>query len=360
MASHSEIGLKLLHKAWGASVQSASSPDSHLAELADRVFGGSETGYKKAIVIQAAGKAADPELDAQAMQKGERSAGSWDAREFAKQTFVKWNLAVNAPFSHSTDPYVSNPYRVLRFDESQRSQRQKKLEFDSALGVLEYLNRTNDAAEAFENLVEVLRGLRRWIADKDVAYPLPLRASMPSVMEAIKTFLSLKSGGSRLQATVAALISSLSAAGFQIAEIASAHVNASDKSSQRAGDISYAADDRIAAVEVKDKPLTQDELQASIDKARVASVTDLLFVIRSDTLLSSDLPASDLERLVDDQFSSGLNVYVESFADFSRICLALIGEAGRRKFLEEVGKSLPDQGADISHKWDWAGIVKSL
>jgi len=165
MPSHAETGLELLRKAWAIQMSDTAESTSDLAKFVDDVFHGTEAGYKKAIIIQAAGKAADSLLDAQSMQKGEGAAGSWDAREFAKQSLVKWNLESNQPFSHSADPYVSNPYRIPRFDESQRSQRKKPAEFDAALAVLERLNATSDPLVAFGNLVETMHGLRRWIAD---------------------------------------------------------------------------------------------------------------------------------------------------------------------------------------------------
>lgn len=360
MSSHAEIGLELLSKAWAMQPSAPAEFSTDLGKLADAVFQGKEAGYKKAIIVQAAGKAADPKLDAQAMQKGEGAPGSWDAREFAKQSFVNWNIEANEPFSHSADPYVSNPYRVLRFDEGQRSQRKNKEEFDAALLVLQYLNSTSKPDVAFANLVQILFGLRRWIADKTVAYPLPQRASLDAIILAITEFLASKSGGTRLQAVVAALIVSLASAGFRISEVTSAHINSSDASGRKAGDVSFSLAERASAVEVKDRPLSRDELLASIAKARVASITDLLFVVRSKNVLNSDLTETDLAQIFSNQFSSGLNLYVEKFSSFSRICLTLIGEAGRRTFLEEVGKSLSEQGADISHKWDWAAIVKAL
>lgn len=360
MASHSESGLSLLSQAWELSASPDHGAASPFATLVDAVFQGREAGYKKAIIIQAAGKAANPQLDAQAMQKGDGNPGSWDAREFAKQSFVRWNLAANEPFSHSADPYVSNPYRIPRFDEGQRFQRRNKPDFDAALAVLQHLNATEDADVAFGNLVEILRGLRRWIADKDVAYPIPNRASLRDVTGALDRFLGERSGGSRLQAVVAAIIESLAAAGFTITDISSAHVNSSDVSGQRAGDVSFVADNRIFAVEVKDRPLTRDEFEASIAKSRVAATTDLLFVIRATKLLDAGLSSADLEGIIARQFSSGLNIYVEDFVEFSRVCLTLIGEQGRRTFLEAVGRSLSVQAADIAHKWAWADIVKAI
>ncbi|MBN9787282.1 hypothetical protein DMP17_01555 [Pseudonocardia sp. TMWB2A] len=361
MTSHIQKGLELLHKAWSEiSGDDIVEVDPSFAELVDNVFSGTETGYKKAIIIQAAGKAADPSLDAQSMQKGDGTENSWDAREFAKQTFVPWNQSVNEPFTHSADPYVSNPYRVPRFDVSQRSQRQKKGEFDFALSVLEHLNTTDSDDKAYTNLVQILLGLKRWIADKDVNYPLPNRASLSKITEATAEFLNVKSGGTRLQAVVAALFQTLANAGFQIVDIASAHVNSADSSAKKAGDVSFQSAAANFAAEVKDRPLNEAEVIASINKARIANISDLMFIVRARRPFEKESELAMFEDICTTQFSSGLNIYLEKFEDFSRVCLSLVGEDGRRTFLEEVGNSLSSQKADISHKWAWSKIVKAL
>ena len=173
-------GKVLLDEAWARALEAEGDFvfRADLAEAADRVFSGTEAGYKKAIVIQATGKAADPSLDAQAMQKGAGLERSWDAREFAKSVFVPWNQAAETPFGHAADPYVSHPYRIPRFELSVRGQRKKPLEFDAALVVLEQLESTKEGKRAFENLVEIVYALRRFIADRAVSYPLPNRASL--------------------------------------------------------------------------------------------------------------------------------------------------------------------------------------
>lgn len=361
MTSHAEIGLKLLRKAWlEANDDLSFEVDKDFAVLVDSVFDGQETGYKKAIIIQAAGKAADPLLDAQAMQKGSGSDQSWDAREFAKQVFVKWNLDAKEPFTHSGDPYVSNPYRIPRFDETQRAQRRRRVEFDNTLLVLEQLNATDDAKKAYTNLVEILLGLKRWIADKDVNYPLPKRASLDDTIRAVDLFLTVKSGGSRLQAVVAAMFKSLAISGFQILDIASGHVNSADKSSKKAGDVTFQRQDSSFAAEVKDRPLNEAEVSASIDKARVAAASDLMFIVRANSPFEPGFSEDEFAAICSAQFSSGLNVYLQNFDNFASVSLSLIGEEGRRSFLEEVGNSLADQKADISHKWAWSDIVTAL
>lgn len=361
MTSHAEKGLDLIHKAWSeANGELTFEVDKAFAAIVDAVFDATETGYKKAIIIQAAGKAADPSLDAQAMQKGDGTENSWDAREFAKQVFVKWNQDANEPFSHSGDPYVSNPYRVPRFDETQRLQRKRPVEFDKTLLVLEHLNATDDVEKAYCNLVEILLGLKRWIADKDVKYPLPKRASLKQTLKAVDEFLAAKSGGTRLQAVVAAMFQTLSSAGLQIVDVASGHVNSADTSAKKAGDVTFSTDTASFAAEVKDRPLNEAEVMASVNKARIADASDLMFIVRAKNLFDSGFDGDAFDAICVSQFSSGLNIYLERFENFSRVCLSLVGEDGRRSFLEEVGNSLAEQNAEISHKWAWSNIVKAL
>lgn len=355
-------GRSLLDKAWQIALESQGDfvTSRDLSAAADKVFSGSEAGYRKAIVIQAAGKAADPGLDAQAMQKGAGLERSWDAREFAKSAFVPWNRSAGEPFSHAADPYVSHPYRVPRFDSSVRGQRQKPLEFDAALDVLEQLETASDEAQAFENLVEVLYALRRFIAHRTVSYPLPNRASLTDTEACVGRFVTPKSGGARLQAIVYALFRALKSQGMSYSNITSRHVNASDTSSQSAGDISLEVDGIKFAMEVKDRPLSRAEFDAAIEKCRVAQIRELLFVVRANNLLETSFTDAEFDFESGRQFSSGLNIYIESFGALARTVLSLIGENGRRAFLEAVGQALSEQNADITHRWDWAAQVKAI
>lgn len=355
-------GLNRLRCAWKIALVDppVATRNAALGQACDAVFCGGEAGYKKAIVIQAAGKSADFLLDAQAMQKGVGSPGSWDAREFAKQVFVLWSNESQNPLGHSSDPYVSNPYRVARFDASVRSQRKRPAEFDAAVLVLQMLNEAKSPSVAFRNLVEVMIALRRFIADRTVDYPLPNRANLVATLSCVEAFVASKSGGTRLQAVVLALFSTLQRVGLSYTDLYSRHVNASDASAITAGDITFNLDTASFAVEVKDRALDAAEFSATIEKCRVASVAELVFVIRASNLLAPDMPLAEFERQRDEQFSSGLNLYLEPFGRLCETVLTLVGERGRRVFLENVGAALATQNADVTHKWAWAALVKSI
>ena len=354
-------GFALLRTAWAEALAREQTESQHfLASRVDAVFQASTGSYGKAAIVQSLGKATDVSLDALSVQKGADDESAWDARTFARATFVAWNEEANRPFSHAADPYVSNPLRIPRFDDSALQKARDKTGFVALVDLLEEINKTVDRNTAFDNLVEILVGLRRYLADKSVEYPLPMRASMINVLAATDQYLSDRSGGARLQAVVAALFKCLADSGFKFQDVVAGHINASDSSMRRGGDVEFQGMGGKFGVEVKDRSLSKDEFLASVEKARIAGVSDLMFVIRSDRPLEDDLSEEYFENAISRQFSSGLNIYLEDFSDFSRLTLSLIGEIGRHLFLKEVGEALEAQSVQIGHKWAWASIVKAL
>ncbi|WOE74570.1 restriction endonuclease, SacI family [Alterisphingorhabdus coralli] len=356
-----EIGIAILRRAWSDALASEKlDSTSKIANDIDTVFNANTGSYGKAAIVQTLGKASDLSLDALAVQKGGEDETAWDARTFARGTFVEWNEEANRPFAHSSDPYVSNPLRIRRFDSNARSKARDKAGFDALVNILEEVNQAETSEGAYDYVFEVLLGLRRYLADKSVEYPLPKRASLKNVLEATDGYLAERSGGARLQAIVAALFSCLSEAGLKISDVTTAHINSPDAGASRGGDVEFRGFDGGFTIEVKDRPLSRDDFLASIEKARIAEISDLMFVVRSGHILGKGLDESFLTSETSRQFSSGLNLYIESFDNFARIALSLIGESGRRTFLQKVGEALELQSADISHKWAWAKIVKLL
>lgn len=328
----------------------------------DFVFQSSEVGYRKAIIIQTAGRAADLSLDALAFQKGIGEPGSWDAREFAKRVFVPWNSAMGSPLGSAADPYVSNQFRVLRFDAAVRSQRKSKDVFDATVRILEQANAAQTAKEVEAILVEVLLGLRRFLNNRSYEYPLPQRSSLDDTLACISRFLGVASGGTRLQAVTLALFQELTEFGVGLEDLRSGHVNSADAAGGGAGDIEFGLKNRQSAIEAKDRPLTFAEVEASVEKCRISRKDELIFVVnrQHDSLFQNDEDKTKAEELARRQFSAGLNVYFESFSRLARSVLMLVGEAGRRRFFELVSAALEEQKADAQHRWAWAECVREI
>jgi SacI restriction endonuclease len=355
---------EILNKSWAEAQRRDLSDKSQFALLLeiDQIFECSEIGYKKAIIIQTTGRAANTALDAQALQKGDGADGSWDAREFAKKVFIPWNSANGSPLGTAPDPYVSNQFRQLRFDEKIREKRKSKRDFDATLRILEYANSISEVSEIGELLVEILLGLRRFLNGRSFEYQLPNRSSLPDCLSCVSKFLGSISGGARLQSVTSALFEVLKEFGISYSDIRSGHVNASDLSTGGAGDIQFSFLTSKVAIEVKDRSLTFAEVETSIGKCRVNAITELVFVVNksADKLFDPVKDENPCIELAEREFRSGLNVYYEPFSELARSVLMLVGEPGRRRFLELVGSKLEIQRADAQHRWAWAKAVAEM
>lgn len=362
---HGHNGLALLHELWTEVVEAEllNATDTVLSTTIDSILAGKEVGYKKAIIIQIAGKAADFSLDAQSLQKRDGQNGAWDAREFGKRAFVPWNSSIGNPLGDADDPYVSNQFRNPRFDQSIRAQRRNPELFDQTLYILEAANAAYDVDGVYDLLRQILLGVRRMMQGKSFSYPIPQRASIESTQDAISRFLSVSSGGGRLQAVAQALFKSLSDAGFNYTQLVARHVNTSDASTGASGDVSFFNGGRSTAVEVKDRLLTLAQVLTSVTKARVAEVTELIFLVhskRDNQLFVSEQDETEASQIATKEFSSGLNIYWESYLSLSRSLLVVLGEQGRKDFLKSVGIALEEQSVDAKHRWDWAQIVAGM
>lgn len=365
LGDHARSGFELLTNLWVEVSEDGDALDrtGPLAAIIDQIFEGREVGWKKAIIVQLAGKAADMTLDAQAMQKGSGGQGAWDAREFAKKVFVPWNASIGNPLGDADDPYVSNQFRSPRLDNSIRGKRRQLVQFDNTVAILEEANKATSASEVMNLLKEVLFGLRRLMQGKTFDYPIPQRASLHDTQTAISKYLAVSSGGGRLQAVAHALFKSVSEAGFDYVNLVARHVNAADAAGGSPGDVSFTKSGRATVVEVKDRLLTVAQVRASITKARVAEVTELVFLVhgnRGRNLFAADVDRVEAESLAAKEFSSGLNVYWESFLTLSQSILVILGEGGRKDFLKFVGLSLEEQSVDAQHRWAWAQIVAEI
>jgi hypothetical protein len=135
-------------------------------------------------------------------------------------------------------------------------------------------------------------------------------------------------------------------------------VTAADASSGMVADIEcYLNKKIILLVEVKDRNLTFTYLDAKLSQARTKRISEILF------LAEQGIKKADVDKVnkrVRHEFTSGQNVYVSNFLDFSSGLLILFGETGRVNFLEDVGKELDRVNAEISHRRAWSELLKKI
>lgn len=354
---------ELLDRIWGelsAMPIDRMPADPEIERCVRQILEGKEIGWRYSIYIQVLGKAANFNLNALCLQDKFEGEGAWDAREFAKSVVVPWNENAGAPLGQSGDPYVSNTFRHPSYGKEMRRDRKSPELYDLAESIVQQAQGAASRADVETLLHLILAELRRHLQGKELDYPAPKRVSLPVCVRCIDEYLSAKSGGARLQALVFAAFRTLAAGTGAYTRVESRHVNAADSASGAAGDIECWRENQLRlAVEVKDRPLSVAQVQESIAKARVNEVSELLFVVRGNALIPASEQAA-MAKLIDKEFSAGLNLYIESASNFFSRFLLFLLEDGRRAFLLDTGVALQLQKADFQHRLAWSAAVRAL
>jgi hypothetical protein len=163
----------------------------------------------------------------------------------------------------------------------------------------------------------------------------------------------------RLQAVTVALFRCVGEYFGIFSLVESANINAADASTGSAADLECKDETGhvVMAVEVKDRQLTLRHAQDKLPNIRSKGIRELLFLVQ-EGIISQDL--EPVNSLIDREFVTGQNIYVCEFREFLRSCLVLLGESGRRTFLQYIGEELEKQRLDISHRKKWCSLLETL
>lgn len=314
--------------------------------------------YHYVLPTQLLCKCVNPSLDCHSLQAAYDAEGSFDARTIAHGVIVPFDRQNHNVLGGSPEPYVNNPLRCPAVTEAYRSQQKNKQDWDNliqVLDIIEYKNNEQFTKQAFDQLLVEIYTL---LAEVNVIYPTPNRISLHQTIELISQFIASKSGGDRIEAVCAALFKTLAEQFDLFDEVRRGKINAADASSGMIADIECWLEGRIVLlVEVKDRSLTLTQLDSKLDIARSQTISEILF------LAEQGLDKADEKEIVErikHEFSSGQNVYISNFLDFSTGILILLKERGRVVFLNKIGEELDITNSAITHKKAWAGLLKSV
>lgn len=314
------------------------------------------TAIRFCLVTQLLGKLADNDIDAMCLQKGDGSAGRWDPRSFAVAVVVPWNRGNQTVLGPSGDPYVSNPLRRPRVDQG-LDQMGDRASWQALCDVLAEVERQGDEAYTASVLGGVLSAARDFLARQTFDYVVPARVSLLQCQRLVASFLSEPSGGDRGLAVVAALFQVFRDRFGLWETVRRGVINASDTASGLAADLECVAGGKpVLAVEVKERLVDEGDLKSAIAKARAASVTELLLCTRGVQETQRNAVATGIEAA----WASGTNVYQTTIDDLLRGDLPLLGEAGIRAFVEQVGKQLDAFATQPRHRQAWQGLLAGL
>ncbi len=313
--------------------------------------------YRYVLPTHLLAKAVDPSLDCSSVQATSGRRGAFDARSLCHEVIVEFDSENSNVLGGSKEPYINNPLRIPALTRQYRHAQKDKVTYDLILKILGYAQSHREAAG--DLLRCALAAIQDRLSQASITYPVPNRTSLEQTTRVVEAFLSTKSGGLRLQAIATALFRSI---GHRFGLFATVHVksvNAADAATGNAADLECrdSKGNVAIAVEVKDRSLTLRHAESVIPSARDKGIREVLFLVQGGVETSDK---DSLAILFAQQFGTGQNLYVSEFRSFLETCLVLFGEGGRRVFMQEVGISLDEDKADITHRKAWALLLQGL
>lgn len=331
--------------------------DKELRETIEKCINSQTKTYRYVLPTQLVAKMADPSLDSRCLQVSRGGDGCFDARSVCDEVIVPFDREHHNVLGGAPEPYVSNPLRVPEISEAYKAGKKDKEGWDNlifVLGKVETVKNENFTELVFEQtLVEIFERL----STVQITYPVPKRISLVKTQELIDNYLSVPSGGERALSLVSSLMETIGEEFDLFKEVRRGTITAADASSGMVADIECRdADGNILlAVEVKDKELIINHIESKMTSMRSKQVSEILYIAQHGI---NQNHREKIDNLINREFVSGQNIYVfEDIKYFSSGILALIGEQGRRKFLEKVGITLDRYGAAIQHRRDWAHLL---
>lgn len=320
------------------------------------VKGGST--YPYVLLGQVLAKAADGAVNALCLQDSSPLPGARDVRMLVKKVVTPWNKLVGKPFPGANeDPYVNNPARYKNFGDEMASKAGNRAQYNQLFKVVQHIEQ-HGQPEALHFLRLILVETRIALETNKRDYLGPSRASLEDVTKVLLEFLKERSNGVRLQVVCYAVFKAFSEAFPVFGEIRSYSTNSSDAAGDRAGDVERLLNGKVDfAVEVKDRTLTLSDVEASIMKARIAEVRNLMFLVQANPVL--DDPETILKRAAH-EFTRGIDVNVTEAVPFFETVLLLLSPEQRAGLLRVVHDALHELGAHYKHVHRWIDLMKSI
>ncbi len=312
--------------------------------------------YRYVLPTQIVAKLADSKLDCKCLQASRGGQGSFDARTIAHKVLVPFDQNNQSVLGGSPEPYVNNPLRVSEVSSKHQGAQKKPKEWNHLCSVLAYVEEVNSPKVTKAIFTQVLIEVYKRLSVVKVAYSVPKRSSLQDTLRIMEEYLSEHSGGDRLMALSSALFSIIGRRLQLYEKVKRGKITAADKATGLVADLECASKTGkiIMGVEVKDRELTITHLRGKIPSIREKKVTEMFFVAQGISKKDKD----EIQKAIAKEYASGHNIYVVNIISLSKAVLALVGEQGRREFLDEVGNQLDEYKSDIVHRRKWAELLR--
>ncbi|MDE0471779.1 MAG: restriction endonuclease, SacI family [Ekhidna sp.] len=323
-----------------------------------QILNSSTKSYHYVLPTQLLVKLIDSKLDCRSLQMAFNSDGAFDARTIAHKVIVPFDKANYNVLGGSNEPYVNNPLRYPAIIAEYRNQQKNQKDWDLLVKILGRIQAMDSSEFTINYFRSVLYQIYLKLADVQVTYPTPSRISMANTVKLISDFSNEKSGGDILETLTSALFQAIGTEFNLFDEVKRSKVNASDASTGLSSDIECWSNNTIVlTVEVKDKTLNLTQFKNTIESARTNKITEILFIAEKGII---EKEKTELKDRVNKEFNSGQNVYIENFYSFATGILVLLGEAGRVKYLNNIGPELDRVNSNILLRKKWAELLSKI
>lgn len=314
--------------------------------------------YRYVLPTQILSKCVDSTLDCRSIQVSWSKKGAFDARSVAHDVIVPFDRSNHNVLGGSPEPYVNNPLRCPAVIPEYRGKQKNQTDWDKLIIVLDAVQ-SEDNVEFTKNVFDqVLYEIYKLLSSVIVTYPTPNRISLDNAIVLITEYISVKSGGERLEAVSTALFKIISEKFGLFDEVKREKINTADASSGMVADIECKLRGKtVLLIEVKDRNLTLTQLDSKLDKARSERISEILFLAENGIDKSKE---KEIAEKIRHEFTSGQNIYISNLLDFCKGILMLLGEKGRVEFLSKIGPELDRVNASIKHRKAWAKLLKEI
>ncbi len=328
-------------------------PNEAVIELIRKVFVSTTTAYRETLLGCIVAKLSDPHVNVR-LPYVSHGTDAFNGRTLDETVVNPFFQSKQIPSSRG--PYLSVFRRTVRFTQETRTGLRDKSGYDAFLGVLTYIEGIKSGDELRGLLAYVILQFILLRETSKIPLARPQRISLIQYEQILKELLATPSGGRIPMLLANAIFLTLKEHYSLDWEIVAQQINAADRATGAAGDITIRSGERIVmAVEVTERPIERSRVESTFrNKIAPQSISDYLFLVHLPKV------ENDAKILASDYFAQGHDVNFFDLRGFILASLAAAGAPGRAVFKEKLLVLLDEPNIQNTLKVAWNEAIFGL
>jgi hypothetical protein len=298
------------------------------------IIQGKHLTFRYLLMTALLAKATNPEINALALQSGADISGAYDARSLCHKVLVPIERELlNRALGGSNEPFLNKPARFPTISPSNAVRAGSDRELLVTLH--QVLSAITTAEQAFAGLcVAVNAAIAQQTVRNQILPQRPESADAHlKILELIEAFVAQSIEG-QVAAILTGTVLTLHFAQFTSFAVTVHPANQSGASSREVADIDIKQNGKIfVAVEVKDKPFTDQDLDHAAFKASHYGLTSITFIVGTKgKYIGSSLPQATHKVLAE----CGVNIVLIDILSFARSIVTLLPNLTLTEFLTQL------------------------